>query len=517
MKAGQVRRLRNAHRGTGLRGVGTIGHGIGYVRFSFDWQNGPMKVRRLRLDVFGALVVAVIVGACGSSTNTPSPSPEPGATASSIAAPTASPAAEGSTPSASPGATVDTAEPGATASPIAAPTASPAAEGSTPSASPGDTVDAAADLALYAQIETQVEALRQLRPKLPVTPTLLDENGVRDWMTKATESGVDHAALAAESRLFVHLGLLPAGSSLEQLELDLNSGQAIGFYDPGTKQLYLLSQSGSVGPEQRLTFSHEFTHALQDQNFGLDKLAIDTVDQGDRDLARTALAEGDATLSMTQWATANMSLIDLLSVSLSAGSGPQADQLNNAPAILREDLEFPYLDGLGFIQAVYASGGWGAVDRLYAKPPSSTSQILHPELYMAAVNPVTLSLGPVPASAGSGWTLSMQDTMGELQLRVWLEGEHPTGAQKTAADHASSAWSGDRIGLYEGPDGAWAIVLRTQWRTASGRADFAAATAQTLDGLGSPSSICGDSVHADIVIASDQAVVGEFAACKQGE
>jgi len=52
-----------------------------------------------------------------------------------------------------------------------------------------------------------------------------------------------------------HLGLLPAGASLEQLMLDLNSGQAIGFYDVDTKQLYLLSQSGAVGPEEQLTFS----------------------------------------------------------------------------------------------------------------------------------------------------------------------------------------------------------------------------------------------------------------------
>ncbi len=67
------------------------------------------------------------------------------------------------------------------------------------------------DLATYAQIETQVEALRELAPKSPVTPILLDEQGVRDWMTKAMASGVDHTALAAESRLFAHLGLLPAG------------------------------------------------------------------------------------------------------------------------------------------------------------------------------------------------------------------------------------------------------------------------------------------------------------------
>ena len=384
------------------------------------------------------------------------------------------------------------------------------------SATPAATPAASPDLTLYPRIEAQVEQLRQLSPKSTVAPTLLDEQGVRDWMTKAFQSSVDHKALAAESRLFIHMGLLPAGASLEQLELDLNSGQAIGFYDPDTKQLYLLSQSGSVGPEQQLTFSHEFTHALQDQNFGLDKLAIDTVDQGDRDLARTALPEGDATLSMTQWAEAHMSLADLLSVSLSSASGPAADQLNKAPAILREDLMFPYLDGLAFVQGIYIKGGWAAVNKLYSNPPNSTSQILHPALYAAGVNPIAQKLPAIPAALGSGWTLAMQDTMGELQLRIWLEGAG-TDAQKKAAASAVASWGGDRIGLYEGPNGAWAVVLKTQWRSTGGRTAFATGATQILEGINSPSVVCGDATHADIVITSDQTALGAFATCKVGE
>jgi hypothetical protein len=107
--------------------------------------------------------------------------------------------------------------------------------------------------------------------------------------------------------------------------------------------------------------------------------------------------------------------------------------------------------------------------------------------------------------------------MGELQLRVWLEGEHPTDAQTKVADSAASSWAGDRIGLYEGPNGAWAAVLRTRWRSASGRTAFAAAASQTLDGLSSPSSVCGDAVHADIVIASDTTVLGNFTTCQTAE
>ncbi len=428
-----------------------------------------MKTRHARRNLALALVLVVLSAACGSSRGTP---------------------ILGATPSGSPSGVPTGALPG----------------------SPGSSPSVLTEEQIYEQIETQVEQLRALLPKTAVHPVLLNEAGVRSWMEKSME-GVDHKALAAQSRLFAHLGLLPAGASIEQLELDLNASQAIGFYDPESKQLYLLSQSGSVDPEVRLTFSHEFTHALQDQNFDLGKLVTDAVDQTDRDLARLALAEGDATLSMTQWAQAHMSLGDLLSISLNASSGPQAKQLEAAPAILRADLLFPYEDGLNFITGVYSQGGWSAVNKLYANPPSSTSQILHPDLYARGVGPTVVTLPPPPSAMGSGWLMTSSDTMGELQLRVWLEGSKPSSAQHKAAASAVSTWAGDRVGLYEGPGGAWAVVLRTEWRTAAGRNAFAAAANARLEGIVGQSTICGDATHADLVIASESVSMAALQTC----
>jgi hypothetical protein len=367
--------------------------------------------------------------------------------------------------------------------------------------------------AVYAAIEQQVEAIRQLQPKSTVTPVLLNSQGVRDWLTKANAAQADHQALANESRLLIHLGLLPAGSSLEQMELDLESGQVIGFYDPTSKGLYVLSQSGGVGPTEKFTFSHEYTHALQDQNFGLDKLARDTPDQGDRDLARTALPEGDATLEMTMWAQAYLSMGDLLAIAGASIAAPGADQLAKAPAILRDTLEFPYDVGLTFVQGIYSQGGWAAVDKVYANPPASTSQILHPELYTNGVQPVAVTVPAVPASLGSGWKQTMADTLGEFQLRIWLEGEAPTSDQTTAATTATANWGGDRVALYEGPNGAWAVVLHTEWRSEAGATAFTDAATQRLVALGSQFRVCGDPTHVNLVIASAESLVPQFIDC----
>ena len=433
-------------------------------------QNAWMKSLRRNGLLSALLVLAIVASACGSAVNSPSAPSTEAATASSPASPSASRSAAGS---------------------------------------PNQ-----ADQAVYAAIESQVQAIRQLQPKTTVAPVLLDSNGVRGWLTKANADQTNHQALADESRLFVHLGLLPAGSSLEQMELDLQAGQVIGFYDPVSKGLYVLSESGGVGPAEKLTFSHEYTHALQDQNFGLDKLAIDTPDQGDRDLARTALPEGDATLEMTLWMTKNLSPADLLIIAGGSLGGPQADQLAKAPAILRQTLMFPYDAGLAFVEGIYGKGGWAAVDKVYANPPASTSQILHPQLYADGVAPVAVAVPAVPPALASGWKLTMQDTLGELQLRIWLEGESPDSAGSTAAAAATSGWGGDRVGLYEGPNGAWAVLLHTAWRSEAGATAFSAAADQRLTALGEEFRVCpSDSTHVNVAIASSEQLVPEFIDC----
>jgi hypothetical protein len=427
------------------------------------WQNGTVKATRPAGAIPAlAFALAIVVAACGSSTATPSPT------------------------------TVPTPSPTTAASP-----------GGSPSS---------ADLAVFAKIETQVEAIRGLVPTATVTPVLLDSAGIAAKLAALTKAETDHQAVANAGSLLIHMGLLPAGSNLEQMELDLASAQVIGFYDSVSKGLYVLSGSGKVGGMEKFVFSHEYTHALQDQAFGLDKLATDAPDQGDRDLARTAMVEGDATLLMTLWAAKGMTALELVAIAGQSLNDPSSAQLAKAPAILRETLQFPYDAGLTFVQSVYQAGGWPAVNALYSKPPDSTSQILNPELYAMAVRPVAVTVPAVPASL-PGWKLTMQDTLGELQLRVWL-GAGPDGLSADAAATAVSAWGGDRVALYDGPAGEWAVVLHSTWRSAPGRDEFLAAATTMLGGLGREGRACGSgTADVQIAIASSEALVPEFIDC----
>jgi len=126
---------------------------------------------------------------------------------------------------------------------------------------------------------------------------------------------------------------------------------------------------------------------------------------------------------------------------------------------------------------------------------------------------VAVTLPAVPKSLGSGWKATMQDTMGEFQLRIWLEGEKPTDAQTSAATAAITGWAGDRVGLYEGPNGGWAVVMRTAMTDDPGVQAFNEAAAARVALLSGYSVACGDTDFVDVLVGSSKSVVNSFGIC----
>jgi hypothetical protein len=316
----------------------------------------------------------------------------------------------------------------------------------------------------------------------PVERQLIDEAQLRTLVTQGFDEDTPPAYLAAEERLYKALGLIPASSNLRTLVLDLLSGAVAGFYRPSQGKLFVVSKTGTPGATERVYFAHEYDHALQDQNTTVFKDQDKVLDQGDRLLARQAIYEGDATLLMTQWAAANLSQSEVLEL-LSATSDPQAQAvLARTPAILRDTLTFPYTTGLAYVSTVEGAGGWSAVDAYFKAMPASTEQILHPEKYTAGEAPVTVALSPdLAARLGAGWTVPLLDTFGEFQLDVWLRENGVATADATAA---TAGWGGDRLAVMEGPAGAWAVAIHTEWDTEVDATEFERAATTALKKAG---------------------------------
>jgi hypothetical protein len=412
------------------------------------------------------LVLALVVVACGPADPTPSPTP-------------------GATPAVTPETT-----PGATAS-------------------PGDDPDAA----MYEQIEAEVEELRGLQALRAVARGVMDEAALQAFVEASFHEDNPDAEVEAFERLLQRLRLMPQDESLEALYLELLTSQVAGLYDPADEKMYVVSRTGEIGPLEKVTYAHEYVHALQDQHFDLEAFIGEERDQGDRTLARTSLVEGDATLLMFLWAQQALSAQELAEVGASADPASE-EILARMPTILRETLLFPYTAGWSFTMRYYLQGGFDAVDAMFESPPVSTEQILHPEKYDAGELPVAVTFpGDLTARLGSGWTSTLEDTLGEFQLAIWLR--DAAGVGEAASAQAAAGWGGDRLVMLEGPDGAWAVVLDTAWDDDTEAEAFAAAAAPSIAGYrgaGSAADLlrpAGDRVV--ILVTSSTDVLGRVA------
>ena len=388
----------------------------------------------------------------------------------------------------------------------------PAATASVPAPTPTVAPTAEPPSVIYARIEQQVEALRGLTADGTVLdPVVLDDTALAAALRTNFDRSEPPAALAAAERLDRALGLIPADASLRDLELKLLDAQVAGFYDPKTKRMSVRSTTGSIGALEQIAFAHEFDHALQDQHFDLTRLATSDLAQGDRSLARLSLAEGDATILMTQWAQSALTPLQLLQYLGSADLQGQTALLDTLPQALRDQLFFPYTSGLAFVQGLYAQGGWAAVDAAYARPPDSTEQILHPEKYAADERPVTI---PIPTDLakrlGAGWTVDLQDTFGEFGLRDWLQ--VVGGVPADVAADAAAGWGGDRVVMVS--DGsAFAIAIQTAWDTPADATAFAAAADTTRAKLAASTALIdpGTTDRVTVFVGSDAAAIARLA------
>lgn len=361
----------------------------------------------------------------------------------------------------------------------------------------------------YASIEDQVVALRDLVPKTDVEPKVLDDAGIRKLTSESFSRENPPERVAASERMLKGLGLIDADASLEDLYVEFQGSQVAGLYDSKTKELYVVSRGGELGPLEKTAFAHEYTHALQDQAFDLESFGLGQVGEGDRSYARLALVEGDATLLMTLWQLEHLTQQEFVDL-LGRAMDPEATRiLEEMPQALVQALLFPYTSGMTFVQCLHADGGWAAVDDAFGDPPASTEQVLHPELYAAGQAPIEVDLpDDLAARLGEGWTVGLEDTLGELQLRLWME--WAGGGGGGPVDAAAAGWGGDRSALLDGPDGAFAIVMATEWDSPADAAEFVERAEMALTGVSHPGAVLGPvgGTTATVVIASTLELVG---------
>ena len=246
-----------------------------------------------------------------------------------------------------------------------------------------------------------------------------------------------------------------------------------------TDELLVVAESLPLNGEAKLTMAHELVHALQQQRFDARTLVEESEANQDRTLAMTALLEAEATVASQVYATANLTLPELIELIPEAGD-PSLQLFERAPAVIQKTLLFPYQAGAAFVSSVQQTPGiWRQVNQIYARPPVSTEQILHPTKYKAGEDPILVSLPAGTSLIQEGWEVVMEAVFGEFLLRTYLE----TGLPRLQSIRAASGWGGDRFRLLKDDSSGRALAAVFVWDTAIDASEFFEAyiefTAQT--------------------------------------
>ncbi len=287
--------------------------------------------------------------------------------------------------------------------------------------------------------------------------------------------------------------------------LDLYQSQVLAYYDPKSKTFYTIRQlpealqsipmSGMLDAGVNV---HELTHALQDQHFHIGERDLALRDDTDANLAYHALIEGEASLVMLAYMIEQnggsfdeMINSDLLVGALSAAATQTLP--GGGPRYFTEMLKFPYLDGLKFVIEAYRRGGWKELDKVYAKPPRSTREILHPADYFEhRFNAAPFNDKPVIPVPH----LLSVEHLGEWQWR-FLAGN-------------ADGWKADRVTIAQNRFCETTVLAETQWDTAAHAQRFYDAYTHTLDDAGYLARI--DGVNVRVAYGADRPLMERFIA-----
>lgn len=348
------------------------------------------------------------------------------------------------------------------------------------------------------KLQPRVEELRGLKFDHPVTVAVQDRDTLRKKLLADFEKELPRDKAVRYQKALQKYGFVKPGVDLWQTIVDLLSEQIAGFYDPETKELYLIAGSadgkgeGKPDPnkammemmgidQDRLTIVHELTHALQDQHFNLLTLPMDAEDDDDLVAASKALVEGEATFTMFDDITEKMGmglenmpgLDQMMDMGGALPDGPGAEQLEKAPNFLKRGLIFPYMSGLAFVQAVKKARGWKGVDQIYQDLPASTEQILHPAKYLDERDqPTIVTMPDLGKVLGADWELLHTNVWGELSFEIMFKEFFPTSKTSTV----TGGWDGDQYRVFENrKDHALLGVMFTVWDSEKDAEQFATA------------------------------------------
>lgn len=263
---------------------------------------------------------------------------------------------------------------------------------------------------------------------------------------------------------------LPELLRLESL-IGYDAAGARATWSPAATQLSTALAKSDPESARDLAAVFASMTALQEQHFRW-RAAQGRLQAEDRRSAFAAVAAGDATLVLTIRGVREQAP----KIELADGIADAFDRLSgNLPDFLRRRLTFPYRHGSRFVSWAFKAGGWRGVDNLYADPPLSTAEILHPEKYFIK-RELPLRLFPPQLLRRFKQPPIIEQTLGEDAVAGLLSSVRSS----RPAEAIAAGLRGDQL-FHFVEEGKTTTAWFTAWRTEENAAEFLRAYRAALE------------------------------------
>ncbi len=287
---------------------------------------------------------------------------------------------------------------------------------------------------------------------------------------------------------------------------DLYGDSVQGYYS--NDRIVIVTDDTDEIEIDRTTLVHELVHALQDQQFGLEREG-ETLDE---QRAENALIEGEANYVphlYDQRCGSEWECLPDSTPSDEQPDGPEEPVGHPSNLGLFLSIYAPYSEGPTFVESLHERNGWEAVDEAHENRPASTSEVIHPELY-PDTEPDDLE---VPDRSSPNWEPATDDdgdphveTVGEATLfaSLWANGvidrplDEGIGSDERDAESdgttplspynyshpTTDGWSGDSFVAYQDRDtdaDRLGHVWHLEWQSSDDAERFADAYVELLE------------------------------------
>jgi hypothetical protein len=334
---------------------------------------------------------------------------------------------------------------------------------------------------IFNDARQKLELMRNITIPENIALTVITKQQAQDLWGKPSTSTPDLTNTYRQEKIYKGLFMMPQTETLVQTNSNWIANWVAVTWN---SQIYVVRENfNPFAGDAEGTFVHEFMHIWQS--------GLSSPTTYDEDKAHTCLIEGDASFMGDYYKNYTQTHPDVYAVAYLL-SVPWLDNVHPLPNTLIDLNYLPYEEGKTFVKTLYERGGFETVNHAYSEGynPSSTAQILHPDLYFANF---TAQQTTAPAFLQTGWALTQTDRnqdhniYGEAFIGAMIE----RWTNQTYGQQAAAGWDGDCFTYYErGTD--YLFTWNITWTTAQDASEFSQAFQTMMNQTGAAALSAGE-------------------------